>query len=273
MDEDEAPVSVNAAGHFRYRRSWTTERAAPPDHLMIWVLKGSMDVTVADTTTTASPGDLVLLSPGTPHRYHPTSDDWEWLWLHCNGRAVPGWWQRLCPDRRTWPRLGADTMIRNRFVELATAAATAGLELVERRAGHGPGEPDPITRLRVDSCAHSLLGLVMARLRERSGSAAPGVPDLAQWILDHLADPLTVRTLADETGWSTPHLHRLVRDQLGTTPMRLVARLRMDRAERLLRDTDLTVAQIAALVGFADPLHFSRRFRRLTGRPPSAIRD
>src|SRR5699024_3854885 len=191
--------------------------------------------------------------------------------------------QMVCPDSRGSPRLGQDAAVRSRFVELVTAAATAGLQLTERgvpagrtdRTGADP--PDPVARLRVDACAHPLLGLVAARLHGRSGGAGrpgpgPAIADLTEWILDHLADPLTVATLAAETGWSPPHLHRLVREQWGTTPMRLVTRLRMDRAERLLRDTDLTVARIAALVGFADPLHFSRRFREVTGRSPSAVR-
>lgn len=269
----DTPVTVNAAGHFHYRRSWTTERANPTDHLAIWVLRGSMDVTVSDATSTAAPGDLVLLTPDVPHRYHPIGEEWEWLWVHCSGTSVAPWWRALCPDGRTWPRLGQDAAIRSRFVELATAAAIAGLELDEHGTAPGqpPGDPDPVTRLRVDSCAHSLFGLMLTRLRDPVTSD-PGIPDLAEWILDHMAEPLTVRTLAAETGWSTPHLHRLVRQEWGTTPMRLVTRLRMDRAERLLRDTDLTIAQIAALVGFPDPLHFSRRFRETTGRPPSTLR-
>lgn len=280
MAEVTSPITVHAAGHFHYRHSWTTDRPNPHDHLLIWAVGGSMDVTVGGESSPAAPGDLVLLPPGIAHRYRPTSDDWEWLWLHCDGAAVPGWWRMLCPDGRSWPRLGQDAAVRSRFVELVTAAATAGLQLTERGAPQGrtdrtdPDDPDPVTRLRVDSCAHSLIGLVAARLHARSGRPGAGIAiaDLTEWILDHLADPLTVATLAAETGWSPPHLHRLVREQWGTTPMRLVTRLRMDRAERLLRDTDLTVARIATLVGFADPLHFSRRFRETTGRPPSAVR-
>jgi AraC-like DNA-binding protein len=49
--------------------------------------------------------------------------------------------------------------------------------------------------------------------------------------------------------------------------------LRMDRAKRLLREEELTVAQVADAVGFSDPYHFSRVFRQHVGMPPSRYRD
>lgn len=50
------------------------------------------------------------------------------------------------------------------------------------------------------------------------------------------------------------------------------ARFRVERAAQLLRETDLTPAQVAADAGFCDQSHMSRTFRRLLGRLPSAVR-
>ena len=47
----------------------------------------------------------------------------------------------------------------------------------------------------------------------------------------------------------------------------------MVEAARLLRFTDLTVGQIAAQVGFTDPLYFSRAFKRQRGESPQAFRE
>src|SRR5699024_5537118 len=93
-----SPITVHAAGHFHYRHSWTTERRDPDDHLVMWVVGGSMDLALDGKPCPAAPGDLVLLPPGIAHRYRPTSEDWEWLWLHCDGDAVLPWWQMVCPD-------------------------------------------------------------------------------------------------------------------------------------------------------------------------------
>lgn len=50
------------------------------------------------------------------------------------------------------------------------------------------------------------------------------------------------------------------------------ARYRVERAARLLRETDLAPAHVAAEAGFCDQSHMSRTFRRILGRPPSSVR-
>jgi transcriptional regulator GlxA family with amidase domain len=54
--------------------------------------------------------------------------------------------------------------------------------------------------------------------------------------------------------------------------MQYVTRLRVREAQRLLRETDLPVATISTMVGFDDPLYFSRRFRQLVGDAPRVWR-
>jgi len=46
----------------------------------------------------------------------------------------------------------------------------------------------------------------------------------------------------------------------------------MLEAARLLRFTDLTIGEVAHRAGFADPLYFSRAFKRHAGEPPMAYR-
>jgi len=54
--------------------------------------------------------------------------------------------------------------------------------------------------------------------------------------------------------------------------MRYFRRLRISRARELIQHTDLRIRDIADQVGFRDPLHFSRVFRKETGRSPRAER-
>jgi|GEM_PF-4825667 len=261
----DSPLRVNAAGHFAYRHIFETVRESPPDHLMIWVLAGDMDLSIDGVSWSATAGDLVLFEPGQAHRYRARGHRWEWYWLHASGPAAAEGWLRLTADGPLH-RLGQHPGIRDRFGELVIRAATAGANLAGR-----PARVTPTARLVADSCAYSLLGMIIDAAERRNWTAAddPGLQGLTGWILDHLAEPLDVRRLADRSGWSTAHLHRLVRTELGTSPMQLVNQLRMERAERLLRDTSMPVGEVARLVGFADPLHFSRRYRAWSGEPPS----
>ena len=55
-------------------------------------------------------------------------------------------------------------------------------------------------------------------------------------------------------------------------PARYVMNLRMREACRLLVETDKTVAEIADILSFEDPLYFSRRFSKMMGTPASDYR-
>jgi AraC-like DNA-binding protein len=61
-------------------------------------------------------------------------------------------------------------------------------------------------------------------------------------------------------------------EQEGTTYLSLVERLRRAQAEALLRDPELTIAEIAHLLGYEDAANFGRAFRRWSGDSPGRYR-
>lgn len=71
---------------------------------------------------------------------------------------------------------------------------------------------------------------------------------------------------------SESHLARFYRSETGTTLAARIRALRIDHAKRLLRETSLTVTNIAMEVGFDSFSHFSLIFRRATGKSPSDFR-
>ncbi len=73
-------------------------------------------------------------------------------------------------------------------------------------------------------------------------------------------------------GHSYEHLCRIFRKQYGLTPNEYVQSIRIERAKDLLRHTDLIIAAIADHVGYADPVYFSRLFKRHTGMSPGKFR-
>lgn len=87
------------------------------------------------------------------------------------------------------------------------------------------------------------------------------------------ARPWNVPTLAAELGLSEERLRQLSAADLGRSPMRHVAHLRLTRAAHLLRASDMSAERIAEEVGYADPAGFSRAFRRWSGLPPRSYRN
>jgi len=78
--------------------------------------------------------------------------------------------------------------------------------------------------------------------------------------------------LAEVAGCSRDQLDRRLRRVFGLSATQYILRVRVDHAMGLLHDTDKSIAEIAADVGFYDQPEFTRRFARLTGRTPAQFR-
>jgi AraC family transcriptional regulator of adaptative response / DNA-3-methyladenine glycosylase II len=81
-----------------------------------------------------------------------------------------------------------------------------------------------------------------------------------------------IDALAGKLGIGPRHLSRLFAEHLDASPLQVALSLRIQRAKRLLNDTDLPVALIARRAGFSSSRRMSAAFAQLYGRPPSALR-
>jgi AraC family transcriptional regulator len=89
----------------------------------------------------------------------------------------------------------------------------------------------------------------------------------------NLHQPLTVTELATVAGVSPSHFARLFSRQTGQPPHRYVRDRRLDRAERLIVETQVPLAAIAAAVGFSDQSHLNRVLLAKLGLTPGQLRD
>lgn len=102
-----------------------------------------------------------------------------------------------------------------------------------------------------------------------SGKIRPAVECMER----HFDQSLTLKTLADLCGCSRPHLIRCFREAYGMPPHRMLLKLRMDHAARLLlNEPELSVKEIAARSGYARALNFSAEFRKYFGLSPLKYR-
>jgi len=92
-----------------------------------------------------------------------------------------------------------------------------------------------------------------------------------EYIHLHLDDAIHVSKIAEVCGYSEPHLRRLFHEHVGMTPSEYIAAARIRRAQQLLRTGLFTISQVAEAVGYSDPFHFSRKFKRIVGLSPRAF--
>jgi AraC-like DNA-binding protein len=84
--------------------------------------------------------------------------------------------------------------------------------------------------------------------------------------------PIYLAELSDIAGLSRMHFAVQFRAATGYSPYAFIRRRRVDRAQRLLLEGDLALADVAALVGFRTPAHFSSAFKQQVGASPARWR-
>ena len=124
-------------------------------------------------------------------------------------------------------------------------------------------------------CAHvaHAYGGMRSVSRPIIGGLAPWQERRAKEMLSgHLDGELSLIALATECGLSVRHFARAFRQSTGTAPHRWLLEQRIDRARDLLRNSSLSLADVALACGFADQSHFTRVFTRSVNMSPGMWR-
>ncbi|MEC9482409.1 MAG: GlxA family transcriptional regulator [Halomonas sp.] len=105
-------------------------------------------------------------------------------------------------------------------------------------------------------------------LRSRLGHAPQSLVDAVALMESNVEEPLTTHELAEHLGISRRQLERLFKKYLQAVPSRYYLDLRLQRARKLLRETDQAVGDIALQTGFSSGAHFSTAYRNHFGMTP-----
>ena len=87
-----------------------------------------------------------------------------------------------------------------------------------------------------------------------------------------LKSPPPIPALAEKLGVSPSTLRRMFKEHSGMSPLQYMKRLRMHQAENLFRTTDLSVKEVAGMVGCNDVSHFVKDFSRVFRCSPGRYR-
>jgi transcriptional regulator GlxA family with amidase domain len=119
-------------------------------------------------------------------------------------------------------------------------------------------------------------------VHDENGYAAVGIasggltPRPLQRVRNHIEARLAVHieleALADIAGLSLWHFARAFKQSVGMPPHHYLMRRRLERAQELLTESNLSLAQIAVQTGFDEHSHFSRRYRQFFGVTPNRFR-
>ena len=117
---------------------------------------------------------------------------------------------------------------------------------------------------------------IAALMRETSESRPHSTSSSSQYVLNAIkyiqfnySHDISIDDVAKSVGVSRSHLYRVFMLNVGKSPIDYLTEYRVNEACKLLRSGTLSIAEVAASVGFLDQFYFSRVFKRAKGVPPS----
>lgn len=233
-------------------------RTQPRFHLLVYTGIGTGCFYTQETTREVRRGLLLIVPAGTPFGYKPDKGRWRFMWFHL-------------PDNERWAKLrGMPAILRPTYLTEVLESATEGY-LKESR-GRGP------TSQRAAMLYAELIGLYISReLGSREEPVSADIKNrlynLWDTVNDDLKRPWTVEEMADLMAVSPAHLHRITREHANASPMKMVTRLRMERAQELLIIHPYPIRVIADMVGYQNEFAFSVAFKRFSGVTPGQFRE
>lgn len=205
-----------------------------------------------------APETMVIWAPGDGQYYGNDRRPYSHSWIHCDGTAVRRWL------RETRLPIG-------RAFQLAAPALFSRclLSLHEELASRLPPSPIIASNLFQNGLHEQARAL-------SGGDARPRIEErlvlVRRWIGAAPAHKVTLADLAAMAGMSIPHFCASFKKAFGQAPIDCLIVQRLTHAAHLLADRNLNIASIARLVGYDDPFHFSKAFKRHFGLGPRALR-
>lgn len=229
------------------------------DYQLIVAYRGTIRARIDARERVIEPGQALLVHPGHREfwRFDPEQETHHY-WCAVSPRALPASLRRRLRQIRqthTWtPHL--ERLLQWGLACGASPVADTGLD--EQRALY---------------LALHLMAEYAAECGRQQGSRADHrLEQMRAAISNEYRQPLRLGDLARRAGLSPQHLLRLCRERGEASPLQQLYQARLENASDLLLHTGLSIKEIAERSGFANPFHFSRRFRMWSGMAPRDYR-
>lgn len=130
----------------------------------------------------------------------------------------------------------------------------------------------PVNRIQLTEVLKKTITELCPLKAAPQGSFSRTVEDLFSYISKHCSEDLSIEFLAEQVYLSPSYLMNLFKKETGKTINQVITEKRMEMSCDLLLHTRLSLQEISEHVGYTDPRHFSKLFKRYTGKTPGEYR-
>ena len=250
-----------------YDFTWRSGRVLP-EFQFVFIAAGSGEFETKDSGTLAvNAGSMLILQPDVWHRYRPrTAEGWTEFWISVNGDLIHDWQQRGLLE-------SVEPVIQLATPDQLISEYRAIIDELKAHPRHQPA--------RVSARALMIMTSVMDH-REPTGPATllphgqefgPIVRAAINEIWNYSHHQISVAAIARRINVVRRTLERVFMKETGHSVHTELMKCRLERARRLLAETQVPIKAVAVASGFSSVSNMSRVFRRELQQSPTEYRE
>ena len=217
------------------------------------LLEGELEITVGDNTEMMRAGQCAIIFPYKSHKYYSKMQNKARIFLFSQA-IMPDLYKTIrgkLPDKCVFtPEESSLSFLKSRLIDT-----------------------ESISIYDIKGVLYSLIGDFFKQRTLVPSSKSAILPEgIMNYIIEHLSEEITLEVLAKSLGYTPQYLSGIINNIFDMNFSKVVACVRVDKARRLLRETDKTRTEICYECGFGSERSFHRQFKEITTRTPEEYR-
>ncbi|MBM7571863.1 helix-turn-helix domain-containing protein [Aquibacillus albus] len=264
IEDNERLLAVNCCGYQKLiTKDLTRQRDnGRVDFQIIYIVGGQGTFYFENKHTYVSSGQIVVYSPNQSQHYSYYARDYtEAYWIHFTGYAAQEYLEQFGLLNSSIHTVGMMNEVVALFEKII-------YELNMNK---------PLSEHMTTANLIELLTLLGRKLQNKGNRLKSDyhedINNIIQIMHEQYNKNLIIEDLAKMCSLSIYRFIHKFKAVTGTTPIKYITSVRINEAKSLLSETSLSVQEVASVVGYHNPLYFSRVFRNAVGMPPSSYKE
>jgi AraC family transcriptional regulator len=212
-----------------------------------------------NNTYSAKVNDVIFLNCHEPHGYY-TETGWEILWVHFDGNSSKQFFELIYNLSGVILPLGKSNVIQHSLTSIINGYKTS------------KPLPESVFSLYI----HRILTEMILLSSNYSDIEAPKINPVFEaitYIESNYSKNISLKDVSSYVNLSPYHFSRIFKKETGYSPYEFIIKTRIDKAKILLKQTNMSIKEIAFSVGFNCESNFIDTFRKSINQTPKAFRD
>ncbi len=241
-------LRFDGMGLFEYDGKWIHPEKIEKTYEIIYVVNGEVNICEGDKFITAKRKNLIILSPGVPHKgFKESISNTSFYWIHFYADELD--------------------------LDMPFFAKDFGNSYIFKELNHLNSLPRNICPQYI---LDTYIAYIVAQLivtDKRQGIGQKTSDDIYEWVRVNVDAKLTVNKVAEHFGFNPEYISKLMKKSYGSTLKTIINQFLVSKAKDLLCNTNLFVSEIAGILGFTDCTAFVNYFKYHENTTPTKYRN